>query len=88
MASGAVLQRRSVGHRLAGLFQGRRRLQVGALLAGPVGTAPLAGFPLSLIPTFLVPLAVMLHLITLRQVLGPARVESERLDAPRTATAG
>jgi putative spermidine/putrescine transport system permease protein len=26
-----------VGHRLAGLFQGRRRLQVGALLAGPVG---------------------------------------------------
>jgi putative spermidine/putrescine transport system permease protein len=30
-------QRRSVGHRLAGLFQGRPRLQVGALLAGPVG---------------------------------------------------
>jgi putative spermidine/putrescine transport system permease protein len=26
-----------VGHRLAGLFQGRPRLQVGALLAGPVG---------------------------------------------------
>jgi putative spermidine/putrescine transport system permease protein len=26
-----------VGHRLAGLFQGRRRLQVGALIAGPVG---------------------------------------------------
>ena len=26
-----------MGHRLAGLFQGRRRLQVGALLAGPVG---------------------------------------------------
>jgi putative spermidine/putrescine transport system permease protein len=26
-----------VGHRLAGLFQGRRRLQIGALLAGPVG---------------------------------------------------
>jgi putative spermidine/putrescine transport system permease protein len=37
MASEAVLERRSVGHRLAGLFQGRRRLQVGALLAGPVG---------------------------------------------------
>src|SRR3954447_23850905 len=37
MASGAALERRSVGHRLAGLFQGRRRLQVGALLAGPVG---------------------------------------------------
>jgi putative spermidine/putrescine transport system permease protein len=31
------MQRRSVGHRLAGLFQGRPRLQVGALLAGPVG---------------------------------------------------
>ncbi len=29
--------RRSVGHRLAGLFQGRPRLQIGALLAGPVG---------------------------------------------------
>jgi putative spermidine/putrescine transport system permease protein len=26
-----------VGHRLAGLFQGRRRLRIGALLAGPVG---------------------------------------------------
>jgi putative spermidine/putrescine transport system permease protein len=33
----AVATRRSVGHRLAGLFQGRPRLQVGALLAGPVG---------------------------------------------------
>jgi putative spermidine/putrescine transport system permease protein len=29
--------KRSVGHRLAGLFHGRTRLQVGALLAGPVG---------------------------------------------------
>jgi putative spermidine/putrescine transport system permease protein len=29
--------RRSAGHRLAGLFHGRRRLQVGALLAGPIG---------------------------------------------------
>ena len=29
--------RRSVGFRLAGLFHGRPRLQVGALLAGPVG---------------------------------------------------
>src|SRR5919112_6501577 len=37
MASEAVAERRSVGHRLAGLFQGRRRLQIGALLAGPVG---------------------------------------------------
>jgi len=37
MAAEAVVRRRSVGHRLAGLFQGRPRLQVGALLAGPVG---------------------------------------------------
>ena len=35
--SEAVATRRSAGHRLAGLFQGRPRLQVGALLAGPVG---------------------------------------------------
>ncbi len=37
MASEAAVRRRSAGHRLAGLFQGRPRLQVGALLAGPVG---------------------------------------------------
>jgi putative spermidine/putrescine transport system permease protein len=37
MAAEAVVRRRSVGHRLAGLFQGRPRLQVGGLLAGPVG---------------------------------------------------
>jgi putative spermidine/putrescine transport system permease protein len=37
MATEAVVERRSVGHRLAGLFHGRRRLQVGALLAGPIG---------------------------------------------------
>jgi len=37
MAGEAVVERRSAGHRLAGLFHGRRRLQVGALLAGPVG---------------------------------------------------
>jgi putative spermidine/putrescine transport system permease protein len=37
MASEAVVERRSAGHRLAGLFHGRPRLQVGALLAGPVG---------------------------------------------------
>lgn len=37
MASEGVVERRSVGHRLADLFHGRRRLQVGALLAGPVG---------------------------------------------------
>jgi putative spermidine/putrescine transport system permease protein len=35
--SEALATRRSVGHRLAGLFQGRPRLQIGALLAGPVG---------------------------------------------------
>jgi putative spermidine/putrescine transport system permease protein len=33
----AVVRKRSVGHRLAGLFQGRPRLQTSALLAGPVG---------------------------------------------------
>jgi putative spermidine/putrescine transport system permease protein len=33
----AVVQRRSAGHGLADFFYGRRRLQVGALLAGPVG---------------------------------------------------
>jgi putative spermidine/putrescine transport system permease protein len=33
----AVARKRSVGHGLAGLYQGRPRLQVGALLAGPVG---------------------------------------------------
>ena len=37
MATEAVVERRSVGRRLAGLFHGRPRLQVGALLAGPVG---------------------------------------------------
>jgi putative spermidine/putrescine transport system permease protein len=37
MASEAVVERRSVGHRLAGFFHGRPRLQVSGLLAGPVG---------------------------------------------------
>jgi putative spermidine/putrescine transport system permease protein len=37
MATEAVVERRSVGHRLAGVFHERPRLQVGALLAGPVG---------------------------------------------------
>jgi putative spermidine/putrescine transport system permease protein len=37
MASEAVAERRSVGHRLSDLLHGRERLQVGALLAGPVG---------------------------------------------------
>jgi putative spermidine/putrescine transport system permease protein len=36
-AEADVAPRRSVGRRLAGLFQGRPRLQVGTLLAGPVG---------------------------------------------------
>ncbi len=37
MTSEAVAERRSAGHWLADLFHGRRRLQVGTLLAGPVG---------------------------------------------------
>ena|SRR5881394_61952 len=37
MEAGTAMERRSVGHRLAGLFHGRPRLQAGALLAGPVG---------------------------------------------------
>jgi putative spermidine/putrescine transport system permease protein len=37
MEAGTVARRRSVGHRLAGLFQGRPKLGIGALLAGPVG---------------------------------------------------
>jgi len=37
MEAGTAVERRSVGHRLASLFHGRPRLEVGALLAGPVG---------------------------------------------------
>jgi putative spermidine/putrescine transport system permease protein len=37
MADEAVVERRSVGHRLAGLFHGRPRLQLSALLAAPLG---------------------------------------------------
>jgi|SRR5680860_139063 len=37
MATEAVVERHSAGRRLAGLFHGRPRLRVGALLAGPVG---------------------------------------------------
>ncbi len=37
MAAEAVVTKRSAGRKLAGLFQGRPRLQVGTLLAGPVG---------------------------------------------------
>jgi putative spermidine/putrescine transport system permease protein len=37
MATEAVVERKSVGHRLADLLHGRPRLQIGALLVGPVG---------------------------------------------------
>ena len=37
MASEATVERRSASHRLSDFFHGRERLQVGALLAGPVG---------------------------------------------------
>jgi putative spermidine/putrescine transport system permease protein len=37
MAGEAVVERRSVGHRLAGFFHGRPRLQISGLLAGPLG---------------------------------------------------
>jgi putative spermidine/putrescine transport system permease protein len=37
MASEATVERRSVSHRLSDLLHGRERLQVGALLAGPIG---------------------------------------------------
>ena len=37
MAADAAAPRRSAGRKLAGLFYGRPRLQVGTLLAGPVG---------------------------------------------------
>jgi len=37
MAAEAAAPRRSAGRKLAGLFYGRPRLQVGSLLAGPVG---------------------------------------------------
>jgi putative spermidine/putrescine transport system permease protein len=37
MAAEAVVRRRSVGRKLAGLFHGRPRLQAGTLLAGPIG---------------------------------------------------
>jgi putative spermidine/putrescine transport system permease protein len=37
MATEAVMRKRSAGHWLADLFQGRPRLQIGALLAGPLG---------------------------------------------------
>src|ERR1700749_1630747 len=55
MASGAVLERRSVGHRLPGLLPGRPRLQVGALLAGPIGwlvIGYLGSLAILLIPAF------------------------------------
>jgi putative spermidine/putrescine transport system permease protein len=36
VATDAVVMKRSAGRRLAGLFQGRPRLQIGSLLAGPM----------------------------------------------------
>ena len=57
------------------------------LLAGGVTTAPMSTFPLSLIPTYLVPVSVVLHLITLRRVLGSAHERSTDLDVPRVASA-
>ena len=41
------------------------------LLVGQVTTAAVRVLPLSLILTYLVPLSIILHLIALRQVLGP-----------------
>jgi len=46
-----------------GVLHGRSPI---GLLAGPVTTDAMARYPLSLIPTFLVPLALMLHLCTFR----------------------
>jgi putative spermidine/putrescine transport system permease protein len=37
MATEAVVKKRTVGYELSALFHGRRRLQIGALLAGPLG---------------------------------------------------
>lgn len=47
----------------SGVLHGRSPI---GLLAGPVTTDAMARYPLSLIPTFLVPLALMLHLCTFR----------------------
>lgn len=58
------------------------------LLAGTATTARLSAFPLSLIPTYLVPVSVMLHLITLRRVLGAADDRGARPDLSPATAAG
>ncbi len=50
----------------SGVLHGRS--PIGLLAAGPVTTDAMARYPLSLIPTFLVPLALMLHLTTFRRL--------------------
>ena len=49
----------------SGVLHGRSPI---GLLAGPVTTDVVTRYPLSLIPTFLVPLALMLHLATFRRL--------------------
>ena len=49
----------------SGVLHGRSPI---GLLAGPVTTDAMARYPLSVIPTFLVPLALMLHLATFRKL--------------------
>ena len=48
-----------------GVLHGRSPI---GLLAGPVPTDAMTRYPLSLIPTFLVPIALMLHLATFRRL--------------------
>jgi hypothetical protein len=50
----------------SGVLHGRS--PIGLLAAGPVTTDAMARYPMSLIPTFLVPLALMLHLATFRRL--------------------
>jgi hypothetical protein len=50
----------------SGVLHGRS--PIGLFASGPVTTDAMARYPLSLIPTFLVPLAFMLHLATLRRL--------------------
>lgn len=49
----------------SGALHGRSPI---GLLAGPLTTDAMARYPLSLIPTFLVPIALMLHLATFRRL--------------------
>ena len=53
----------------SGVLHGRSPI---GLLPGPVTTDVMARYPLSLIPTFLVPLALMLHLTTFRRLASTA----------------